>query len=331
MNRWLILTATLPTRPSGLRVKVWRALKATHCATLREGVYILPAQPEAAARFGALEADIRAAGAQAYLLELAARDAAQQARFVSLFDRTAAYAEFHQALRAAAAALAGESEAAGQQRLRRLSLQWQGLLASDFFPGPAAAQAQAALEALQAQARRRWSPGEPVARQAALERLDRAEHQGRCWATRARPGVDRLACAWLITRFIDASPRFVWLTHTRRLPRGALGFDFDGARFTHVGERVSFEVLLESFGLAEQPGLPSLATLVHLLDVGSLPPGGPPGPAPADLPQDAAPGLDLLLRGLQAQHADDDALLAAALPLFDTLLAGLARAPETPA
>lgn len=40
---WLILTATLPTAPSGLRVRIWRTLKATHCATLREGVYLLPA------------------------------------------------------------------------------------------------------------------------------------------------------------------------------------------------------------------------------------------------------------------------------------------------
>jgi hypothetical protein len=80
----------LPTSPSALRVKVWRALKATHCATLREGVYILPAQAGTAAAFPALEATIRDAGASAHLLQAPARDAAQEAAFLALFDRSQA-------------------------------------------------------------------------------------------------------------------------------------------------------------------------------------------------------------------------------------------------
>src|SRR3546814_8628301 len=69
----------------------------------------------------------------------------------------------------------------------------------------------------------------------------------RTWATRRRPWVDRLACAWLIHRFIDSQARFLWLESPALCPADALGFDFDGATFTHIEARVSFEVLLASF------------------------------------------------------------------------------------
>ena len=85
-----------------------------------------------------------------------------------------------------------------------------------------------------------------------------------------------------------------------------MGYDFDGATFTHVGDKVTFEVVAESFGLQGDPALRRVAALVHDIDIGGI-------------PVDEAPGFALLIRGLQAQHASDNALLAAALPLFDTL------------
>jgi hypothetical protein len=133
--------------------------------------------------------------------------------------------------------------------------------------------------------------------------------QGRTWATRKRPWVDRLATAWLIARFIDRSPRFVWLDNAKRCPKSALGFDFDGATFSHVDDKVTFEVVLSAFSLEHDPALRRLGELVHDIDVGGI-------------PVDAAAGVETVVRGLQAQHPqDDDALLAAALPLFDSLYA----------
>jgi hypothetical protein len=74
--------------------------------------------------------------------------------------------------------------------------------------------------------------------------------------------VDRLACAWLIRRFIDPHARILWLASPADCPADAIGFDFDDATFSHVGTRVSFEVLLASFML-EQAGLQRLGQLVH--------------------------------------------------------------------
>lgn len=313
MNSWLVLAAALPTSPSGLRVRIWRSLKSTGCATLRDGVYLLPAQAPTAQWLWNIEQAIREGGAVAHMLEVQARDAAQEAQFLALFDRAEQYAQLMQDLKAARKALAKAAEPAARTGLRTLAQQLHAIQSLDFFAGKASATAASALEALRLEVERRFSPGEPMAAQArAIERLRREDFQGRSWATRHRPRVDRLASAWLIQRFIDSAPRFLWLENPAKAPKRALGFDFDGARFTHMDGKVTFEVLAASFGLAEDAGLRRLGELVHYIDVGGI-------------PVDEAPGVEALVRGLQAQHPDDDnALLAAACSLFDTLYAALA-------
>lgn len=310
MTDWLVLTATLPTSPSGLRVRIWRALKATHCATLREGVYILPARAGTASDFKALDAAIRAAGAQAHLLALTACDVVQEAGFCALFDRSARYADFMQSLKAGRKAFKSASDADVRKGMRALELELQDILAADFFPGKACDLARAGMQALRLEVERQRSPGEPAAAAGRIALLSADDYQGRTWATRARPWVDRLATAWLVQRFIDQRPTFVWLADARKCPKRALGFDFDQATFTHVGERVTFEVVAASFALDMDAGIQRLGALVHAIDVGGV-------------PMDEAPGLELLIRGLQAQHPDDDALLAAAIPVFDALYLAL--------
>ena len=310
MMPWLILTATLPTSPSGLRVRIWRALKASHCSTLREGVYILPAAAPSAQDFWAMDVAIREAGAEAHLLELQARDEAQEAGFRALFDRSALYADFAQALKEARKASQAATEAQVRKSLRALDHQLQGLLAADFFPGAAGEAARSDLQALRHETERQLSPGEPATGSGAIARLAIADYQGKTWATRTRPWVDRLASAWLVQRFVDQSPSFLWLQDISACPPSALGYDFDGAVFSHVGDRVTYEVLAESFGLDADPALKRMGALVHALDIGGI-------------AVDEASGVEMLVRGLQAQHADDNALLKASRALFDTLYAGL--------
>ena len=310
MTTWLILTATLPTSPSGLRVKVWRSLKATGAGTLREGVYVLPEHAPSAQALSALEQTIVEAGSEAHLLVVQARDTAQEQSFQALFDRSDLYADLLQATKDARLKIKTASEAELRKTLRGLESQLQSIQASDYFPGKAQQKAVQALEALRREIDRAWAPDEPSATSAVIARLDPADYQGRTWATRTRPWVDRLATAWLIKRFIDPQARFLWLADAKKCPKSALGYDFDGATFTHVDERVTFEVVAEAFNLLGDPALQGLARLVHYIDIGGI-------------PVDEAPGFEMLIRGLQAQHEDDHALLAATLPLFDASYAAL--------
>jgi hypothetical protein len=148
--------------------------------------------------------------------------------------------------------------------------------------------------------------GEPRAGTAEIRRLATADFSGRTWATRKNLWVDRMASAWLIRRFIDRKAKFLWLDNPKKCPKSALGFDFDGAAFTHIGSRVSFEVLAASFGLDADPAIARVATIVHYLDVG--------GEAVAE-----AAGIEAVLTGLRTAASDDDKLLNEASRVFDGL------------
>lgn len=302
---WTLLLITLPSQPNAVRLRVWRALRALGCAALRDGAYLLPAAHSAALE--ALAAEVREHGGSASVVSLDARSQQQRDELVALFDRGAAYAPWHASVREAHAALASLGETEARRRARGLADALDALRCTDYYPGAAAEQAQAALDALRRAVDARFSRGEPSARAARMpRRLDAAAFKGRRWTTRARPWVDRLACAWFIRRFVDADARFVWFGAGRKPPRGAIGFDYDGARFSHVGSRVTFEVMVAAFGREADARLARVGHAVHYLDLGGI-----------AVPE--AAGLEAILGGLRELHGDDDALLAAALPVFDAL------------
>jgi hypothetical protein len=304
---WSLLLVTLPTQPTAVRVRTWRALKALGCAALRDGAYLLPEAEEA--QFRPLAADVRDHGGSAMVLRLAPADETQRDELLGLFDRSDAYAQWRSTADALQAELGALAETEARRRCRAVAQALQELQAIDYYPGPAAEQADAALAALRAALDARFSRGEPQARAAQdIAKLDARKFQGKRWATRARPWVDRLACAWLIGRFIDPQARFVWFDDVTKLPRGAIGYDFDGARFSHVGARVTFEVMAASFGLDRDPKLQRIGAAVHYLDIGGIPVA-------------EAIGLEAVLAGLRELHQDDDRLVAAAAAVFDALLA----------
>ena len=303
---WSLLIVTLPTQPSAVRLRIWRAIKALGCGALRDGAYLLPA--DSAAPLEPLAAEVRQHGGSASVLSLSARDEAQQRELIRLFDRSDAYAHWQVSAAELGQQLPKLTEADARRRLRSVTEALLALERIDHFAGPAAAQAQAGLSDLRLALEARHARGEPQPRAGTLRLRDRRKYQGRRWATRARPWVDRLACAWLIRRFIDAEPRFVWLKPGAKPPRGAVGFDFDGADFSHIDSRVSFEVMLAAFGLAGDAALRKVGALVHFLDIGGIP-----------VPQ--APGVEAILEGLRSLHSDDDALLEASDAVFDALYA----------
>lgn len=127
------------------------------------------------------------------------------------------------------------------------------------------------------------------------------------WATRRRCHVDRAACAWLISRFIDPEPEFVFVDDPDEIPADAIGFDIRGVELTHKELDCSFETILKRYAL-DDAALWAIARIVHEADLGD---------ELFDAPE--APGLDAIMRGLAYIYGDDQELLAAAAPLFDGL------------
>jgi hypothetical protein len=305
LSNWLVLVTSVSGQNGTLRVRLWRQMKALGAAALRDGVYLLPARPPHEQALANLRDELNASEGQAYLLHVTEQAQAQQADWKALFERGEAYQQWLQGLAALLTDLpASESEA--RRNLRQLRKELDAIAAIDFFAGTALEQARRQCNDAEKRLTRHYSPDEPLASDGTIPRLELAAHQRRRWATRARPWVDRIASAWLIRRFIDPQAEFLWLSDIHACPPDALGFDYDGAAFTHVGERVSFEVLLASFGLEQDTALQRLAELVHALDVG--------GPQPPE-----ASGFEAMLGGARSRIADDDRLLDEIALLLDSL------------
>jgi hypothetical protein len=305
---WLELVTSLPTENATERMRVWRALKATGAGVLRDGVYVLPERPDLHEVLARLAAEITDAGGSAHVLRVEPRDEAQADALRALFDRTKDYATLVDEIGRARKRFTRRDPAAVRRQSRTLRRQFDAIVATDFFPGASKAQAEAALLEVEGAATEILSPGEPHGGRGPIARLDRRQYRRRVWATRKAPWVDRLACAWLIKRHIDPAASFIWLEHPADLPPQAVGFDFDGAPFTHVESRVTFQVFLKSFDLEGDEALRRLGELVHYLDVGGIPVA------------DAA-GVSTALTGAKQQSRDDDQLLKQALALFDWLYA----------
>lgn len=308
----ITLILSLPTENATVRQRIWRALKASGAAVLRDGVYLMPARDEFHAMLEALAADVTDAGGAAYVLPVEAND---HARFSALFDRSDDYAALQAELTQARNLICADTLQEVLKQVRKLRKSFIALAEIDFFPAEAQRQTDGMLRDLELTCVRLGSPDEPQAVNGEISRLQAADYQGRNWATRQRPWVDRLASAWLIRRFIDPQAKFLWLERPEDCPRQALGFDFDGATFSHVGGRVTFEVLAASFGLT-QPAITRLGSLVHYIDVGGVQPG-------------EAAGVESVLAGLRSGIADDDQLLATASAVFDGLLSTFERFANT--
>lgn len=300
------LILSLPARHATLRVRVWRALKETGCGALRDGVYVVPKESPASAVLGRMQSEIIAAGGSALLVELAPKSALEAAGIRKLFDRTREYSALLQDIGALSSSLPGLGATKARAGLERTRRAFARLCEIDFFPGQARQQAAEATSRLRHDFEETYPQGEPRQSRRPVRQLDPGSYRKRMWATRKNLWVDRMASAWLIRRFIDRDARFVWLDHPRQRPKNAIGFDFDGAQFTHVDGRVTFEVLMASFGLDRDRGLASIAHAVHYLDVGGIP-----------VPD--AKGLETLLKGARERAKSDDALLAEATRIFELL------------
>ena len=309
---WLLLVVSLPTQGATARMRIWRALRAMGCAALRDGAYLLPGSRAHRAALQELADECTREGGNAWLMTAAPANVADAGAYPQLFDRSADYAVLVKTWKEAAGTLFSLSITELTRLQKKSRRDYEALVASDFFPGEASLEAEAAWADFNQRINRALSPDEPHETEGQIPRLNLAEYQGRVWATRRRLWVDRVASAWLIRRFIDPEAQFLWLAKTSDCPRTALGFDFDGAAFTHVGERITFETLMASFGLEDDAALMRLGAMVHSLDMGGSPVA-------------EGAGFEAMLAGARERLPDDDALLAEIGGVLDSLYAHFAR------
>jgi hypothetical protein len=321
-RRWLLLVHQLPAKPSNLRVQTWRRLQQLGAIPVKQAVYALPDTPEAREDFEWLKAEITGAGGEATVFAADNVDAWSDEALVQEFKRAreTSYKEFGRDLERARARLRSAGKRprrmrapqtrASQRVVDSFRQRLDAIAQIDFFDAPGRDRAATMLSDLEEQ----FAEATPSTEAARTARKKARDYTGRTWATRPRPGVDRMASAWLITRFIDPKARFVFAASPDRVPRGTLPFDMFGVEFSHHGDRCTFETLGAMFGI-EDAAVERIATIVHDLDLKDGRYGAP-----------EAGTLGPLIDGLQLSIADDVALLTQGMGLFESLYRSFSRA-----
>jgi hypothetical protein len=310
-QRWLLLIHQLPSKPAYFRVKIWRRLQGIGAVGVKSAVYALPANAETREDFEWLLKEIIEGGGEAMVCEACLIDGLSDAQARALFDR--ARDEDYEAIAKEARALSAKLQAAppnGQSaemraqvnRLRKRVLQ---VAAIDFFE----ASGRLSVEGFLADLERRITEDDNMTgKQPQTPSEMQAEFKGRTWVTRKGVYVDRIACAWLIRRFIDPDAVIRFVPGKGYVPKqGELRFDMFEGEITHEGDRCSFEMLLARAGIAD-PALQAIAEIVHDIDLKDTKFG-----------REEATGIASLIAGIAAANSDDEQRLAQGASVFDNL------------
>lgn len=304
---WLVLLHQLPSRPSSLRVRVWRRLQSVGALPLRSAAYLLPNRSEAREDLAWIAGEVRALGGQASVLAAASLDEAGDAALAREFQEARA-ADYRSLAKRAASLRAGRGAAAQAER-RRLLADWERLARITYFDVPEQEEARRMIERLQSR---------PAAAGGAGARKPSSSFRGKTWVTRPRPGIDRMSSAWLIRSFVDPKARFAF---RKELPTRSteVPFDMYAGEFSHKGGACTLEVLVRRFGV-QDPAVDWLCRVVHDVDLRDERYGEP-----------EAAGVAALVEGLRARHADDRRLLEEGIGLMATLVAARSARPPGPA
>ena len=309
---WLLFVHQLPATPSNLRVQTWRRLQQFGALPLKQAVYVLPDTPATREDFEWLTTQVKALGGDADVFIGAPANTWADDALIEEFRRSRqqAYTALARDLERAIHRIAGKKPrhaARGPSAGRLLDGFHQRLAAIeriDFFGSAGrdrAAQLVGEFEQRIADRARRPHPSPTPAG------TNVAHYQGRLWVTRPRPGVDRMASAWLIRRFIDAQARFGFTPDRQSLPENAVPFDMFGVEFSHHGDNCTFETLCFVFSIRDA-AVTRVAAIVHDLDLKDERFGA-----------SEAPTVAAMIDGLQLANSDDDKLLAEGMTLFESL------------
>lgn len=319
VTRWLLLIHQLPAYPAYQRVKLHRRLQTIGAVAVKNTVHALPASEGTMEDLQWTAKEVEAAGGEAFVCEARLIAGVTDAQLRALFDaaRDADYRAFVAETRTlhrsapykhrASKSRSGAGRAAAARLRKRLT----EITALDFFGANGRAAAEAALSELEATAMRSEQRSAKIVQATAAPRKLK-ELRGKIWVTRRGVHVDRMACAWLIRRFIDPAARFKFVDPTGYVAkRNELRFDMAEAEFTHRGDACSFEVLVAESGLRDA-ALRAIAEIVHDLDLKD-----------AKFGRAEAEGVRQLLAGITLGSEDDRTRIERGGTLFDDLYRSL--------
>jgi hypothetical protein len=302
-NAWLLLLFSLPTNRNTERVATWRRLKKMGAVQIKTSTYLLPDAPTQYEQFQWLAKQIRDYGGDSTLVRAQEIEGLNKEKVIAMFNdvRAKDYGQLRRALQSFIARRKKMDAEEVVSELERLTRQFREVRAVDFFDSPRGHDIAMLL---------RRAEGPQRLRQPAL--LDKKQYQGKTWLTRPRPEIDRVGSAWLISKFIDRKPKFVFAPTADAVP-DALPFDMLDAEFSHHGNNCTFEMLTKRFAISDK-AIAKIGEMIHDADLED-----------ARFQRVEAVGIDRVLKGWAKEGLSDQEILRRGFECFDALHAFLER------
>lgn len=296
-NSWLLLLFSLPTNRNTERVAVWRRLKKMGAVQIKTSTYLLPDAPAQYEQFQWLAQQIREYGGDSTLVRAQEIEGLTKEKVIGLFNdnRAKDYGELRKSLQSFITQRKKMKAEQAVSELERLTRQFREVRAVDFFDSPRGHDVAMLL---------RRAEGPKRSRQ--LETLDVKQYQGKTWLTRPRPEIDRVGSAWLIARFIDRKPKFVFASTADAIP-GVIPFDMLDAEFSHHGNYCTFETLIRRFSISDK-SLIKIGEMIHDADLDD-----------ARFQRVEAVGIDRVLKGWAKEGLSDQEILRRGFECFAAL------------
>jgi hypothetical protein len=306
--KWLVFSYSLPSKSrSSPRVALWRRLRRIGAISVKTGVYILPATDECIEAFQWLAQEVQQAKGDSLVFYVEQFEGLsdgeisemfRQARQQDYLEIDTQAAELEQKINTQPKIAASEIKEA----IAKLRKRYSEILNLDFFNCPDAQIVAARLTKIE-QDLKAENPANLVS-------TTIAEYQNKSWVTRPRPFVDRLACIWLIRKFID--PDAV-IRYSLQPAADEIAFDMKEAEFGHQGNLCSFETIMLRFDLAE-PGVKAIAQIVHELDLKD-----------GEYMSPESSGVEKIIKGWLLASFSDTELESLGIKLFEGLYLALAK------
>lgn len=310
-KKWLLLIHQIPPKPNTLRMKVWRRLQQVGAVAIKQSVYVMPLSEQSREDLSWTLKEIVEGGGDGSISEARFVKGLSDEQILALFH-SARKSDYQKLLQETNALLAewssGESDprdpaTRGPAQVAKLQRRLDEIAAIDFFQTPERATVELQLKEL----------GDLLSKQPSAEDTVNegiGDVMGKTWVTRSNLFVDRIACGWLIRRFVDKTAAFKFVPNPHYSPKpNEVRFDMFDGEYTHEGDQCTFEVMIQRFQIKDH-ALGPLAEVVHDIDLKD-----------ERFSRSETAGLNALLTGLVNEHPDDDQRMSEGFRLFDNLYA----------
>lgn len=307
---WLQLIHQIPPKPDYFRVKIWRRLLQVGAIAVKQSVYVLPQTDQAYEDFGWILREIIEGQGDASLAEVQFIEGLTDDQIISLFQeaRKADYEKLFEEIKTVGEKLDKDSKEATEtvtktrNQIGRLQKRLNEIIAIDFFKTSGRVGAENALSSLLS----RYT----VSNEETSVLKTSNQFLGKVWVTRKNVFVDRIASAWLITRFIDEKAKFKFVGSKKYNPqKEEVRFDMVEAEFTHQGDRCTFEEIIRRFRMKDK-ALHHLGEIVHDIDLRDR-----------KFERPEADGMNVMFSGIAAAHRNDNDRMEIGSKLLDDLYA----------